>query len=229
MKKVRPELQVVIDRQKAADFGVKAGDVAQALNVFAAGQRISTFSEGTEQYDVVVQADEPFRRDRSNLQYFTVNSASGVPINLEQLVKIEEGMSPASISRLNRQRQVTISASLPPNTSESDALKKLESYAAQLNLPPEYRTGVTGQSKELNRAYDAFLYAFLLSFVFMYLILAAQFESFIHPVTILSDIAAFSSVRAAFNRDCRTDFEYIFRAWNFTFVRNRQEKRDLAD
>ena len=179
-----PELQVVIDRQKAADFGVKAGDIAQALNIFAAGQQTSTFSEGTEQYDVIVQADEPFRRDRSNLQYFTVPSAGGIPIGLEKLVKIEESTGPASISRLNRQRQVTISASLPPNTSESDALKKLESYAAQLNLPPEYRTGVTGQSKELNRAYDAFLYAFMLSFVFMYLILAAQFESFIHPVTI---------------------------------------------
>ena len=180
-----PELQVVIDRQKAADFGVKAGDVAQALNIFAAGQRISTFSEGTDQYDVVVQADEPFRRDRSNLQYFTVNSASGIPISLEKLVNIKEGTSPSSISRLNRQRQITISAGLPPNTSESDALKKLEGYAAELNLPAEYLTGVTGQSKELNRAYDAFLYAFLLSFVFMYLILAAQFESFIHPVTIL--------------------------------------------
>ncbi len=180
-----PELQVVIDRQKAADLGVKAGDVAQALNIFTAGQQISTFSEGTDQYDVVVQADEPFRRDRSNLRYFTVNSASGVPISMEKLVTIKEGTSPSSISRLNRQRQVTISAGLPPNTSESDALAKLETYASQLNLPPEYQTGVTGTSKELNRAYNAFLYAFLLSFVFMYLILAAQFESFIHPITIL--------------------------------------------
>ncbi|CAN5359612.1 N/A [soil metagenome] len=180
-----PELQVVIDRQKAADLGVKAGDVAQALNIFSAGQQISTFSEGTEQYDVVVQADEPFRRDRNNLRYFTLNSASGIPITLDKFVTIKEGTSPSSISRLNRQRQVTISAGLPPNSSESDALAKLETYAAQLNLPPEYRTGVTGTSKELNRAYNAFLYAFLLSFVFMYLILAAQFESFIHPVTIL--------------------------------------------
>ena len=180
-----PELQVIIDRQKAADLGVKAGDIAQALNIFAAGQRITTFSEGTEQYDVVVQADEPFRRDRSNLRYFTLNSASGIPVSLERLVKIKDGTSPSSINRLNRQRQVTISAGLPPNTSESDALAKLQTYAAQLNLPPEYLTGVTGQSKELNRAYSAFLYAFLLSFVFMYLILAAQFESFIHPITIL--------------------------------------------
>ena len=77
------------------------------------------------------------------------------------------------------------SAGLNPNTSESDALAKVQAYAAELNMGPEYLTGVTGQSKELTRAYDAFLYAFLLSFVFMYLILAAQFESFIHPVTIL--------------------------------------------
>ena len=94
-------------------------------------------------------------------------------------------MSPSSISRLNRQRQITVSAGLPPNTSESDALAKLEGYVKELNLPTEYTTGVTGQSKELQRAYQSFLYAFLLSFVFMYLILAAQFESFIHPITIL--------------------------------------------
>ncbi|MGI8789183.1 MAG: efflux RND transporter permease subunit [Pyrinomonadaceae bacterium] len=180
-----PEIRVVIDRQKAADLGVKAGDVAQALNTFAAGQRVSTFTEGTKQYDVVVQAEEEFRRDRSDLQYYTVASASGNPVGLEKLVKVEEGTSPSSISRLNRQRQITITAGLPPNTSESDALKKLQGYAAQLNLPAEYTTGVTGTSKELNRAYNSFLYAFLLSFVFMYLILAAQFESFIHPVTIL--------------------------------------------
>jgi len=89
------------------------------------------------------------------------------------------------INRLNRQRQVSITASLPPNASEADALAKLEKYVADLKMPPEYSTGVQGQSKELNRAYTSFLLAFLLSFVFMYLILAAQFESFIHPVTIL--------------------------------------------
>jgi hydrophobic/amphiphilic exporter-1 (mainly G- bacteria), HAE1 family len=180
-----PEIRIEIDRTKAADLGVRAGDVAQALNILAAGQRISTFNQNNEQYDVIVQADEQFRRDRNNLQYFTVASTSGTPVGLEKLVRLEEGVSPASISRLNRQRQVSISAALPPNSSESDALAKLETYVKELNLPAEYRTGVTGQSKELQRAYDSFMLAFLLSFVFMYLILAAQFESFIHPVTIL--------------------------------------------
>ena len=180
-----PELKIVIDRTKAADLGVNAGEVAQALNTFSAGQIVSTFSQNNEQYDVVVQAEEQFRRDRSNLENYTVASANGGTISLDRLVKIEEGFSPSSISRLNRQRQVTVSAGLPPNSSESDALAKLQGYASNLNMGPEYVTGVTGTSKELNRAYESFLYAFLLSFVFMYLILAAQFESFIHPVTIL--------------------------------------------
>jgi hydrophobic/amphiphilic exporter-1 (mainly G- bacteria), HAE1 family len=180
-----PEIQVQIDRDKAADLGVKAGDVATALNTFAAGQRVTTFSQNNKQYDVVLQADETYRRDRNNLQYFTVASANGGTVGLDRLVKLEDGLSPASISRLNRQRQVTISASLPPNASESDASAKLATYVKELNLPSEYTAGVTGQSKELQRAYNSFLYAFLLSFVFMYLILAAQFESFIHPITIL--------------------------------------------
>jgi HAE1 family hydrophobic/amphiphilic exporter-1 len=180
-----PEVRVLIDRVKAADLGVEAGDVAQAVNVLSAGQRVTTFSEGSDQYDVLVQADEQFRRTRDSLQYFTVASSKGGTVGLEKLVRLEEGLSPASINRLNRQRQVTISASLPPNASEADALAKLEQHAASLNMPHEYRTGVTGQSKELQRAYESFMLAFLLSFVFMYLILAAQFESFIHPITIL--------------------------------------------
>ena len=180
-----PEIRVVIDRTKAADLGVRAGDVAQALNILSAGQIVSTYNEGSEQFDVIVRAEEAYRRDRSNFKYFTVASSNGGTVDLERVVEISEGVAPSSINRLNRQRQVTISAGLPPNTSESDALTKLENYAAELKMPPEYLTGVTGQSKELQKAYESFLYAFLLSFVFMYLILAAQFESFIHPVTIL--------------------------------------------
>jgi HAE1 family hydrophobic/amphiphilic exporter-1 len=180
-----PEIRVTIDRTKAADLGVRAGDVATALNVMSAGQIVSAFSEGSQQLDVVVRAEEQYRRDRSNFKYFTVASSNGGTVDLERVVKIMEGTAPSSINRLNRQRQVTVSAGLPPNSSESDAVAQLETFAKELNMAPEYITGVTGQSKELQKAYDAFLYAFLLSFVFMYLILAAQFESFIHPVTIL--------------------------------------------
>lgn len=180
-----PEIRVVIDRTKAADLGVRAGDVAQALNIMSAGQIVSTYSEGSEQYDVVVQADEPYRRDRSNFNLFSVSSSNGGTVGLDRVVKLEEALAPSSINRLNRLRQVTVSAGLPPNSSEADALSKIQAYAAELQMPPEYITGVTGQSKELERAYESFMYAFLLSFVFMYLVLAAQFESFVHPITIL--------------------------------------------
>ncbi len=180
-----PEVRVTIDRTKAADLGVRAGDVAQALNILSAGQITSTYSENSKQYDVVVRAEEAYRRDRSNFKYFTVASSNGGTVDLERVIKINEATSPSSINRLNRQRQVTVSAGLPPNAAESDAVAKMEKIAAELKMPAEYVVGVTGQSKELQKAYEAFLYAFLLSFVFMYLILAAQFESFIHPVTIL--------------------------------------------
>jgi HAE1 family hydrophobic/amphiphilic exporter-1 len=180
-----PEVRIIIDRQRAADLNVKAGDVAQALSILAAGQRVTTFSEGSDQYDVVVRAGEEFRRTRENLSNFTVTSASGGTVGLEKLVHLEEGESPASIDRLNRQRQVSVSASLAPGGSESDGLVAVQNYAKELNMEAGYRTGVTGQSKELQRANTSFMVAFALSFVFMYLILAAQFESFIHPVTIL--------------------------------------------
>jgi len=180
-----PEVRFVIDRVRAADLGVDAGNIARALNIAAAGQRVSTFSEGTKQYDVMVQADEQFRRTRENLRLFTVSSSKGEPVPLDRLVTAEESLSPSSIQRLNRQRVVTISSGLPPNASESDALAHLKELVKSLNMPPEYASGVTGQSKELERAYSSFMLAFLLSFVFMYLVLAAQFESFIHPITIL--------------------------------------------
>jgi HAE1 family hydrophobic/amphiphilic exporter-1 len=134
---------------------------------------------------VVVRAAEEFRRTRDSLKNFTVASSLGGTVSLEQLVRLEEGESPASIDRLNRQRAVTVSASLAPNGSESDALVAIQRYANELHMDAGYQTGVTGQSKELQRANRSFMVAFLLSFVFMYLILAAQFESFLHPVTIL--------------------------------------------
>ncbi len=124
---------------------------------------------------------------RENLQYFTVHRRKAArSTSRRRRHDQREARSPSSISRLNRQRGVTISSSLPPNASEADALAKLQAVCRG----PQSAAGILdaalqGQSKELQRAYNAFLLAFLLSFVFMYLILAAQFESFIHPVTIL--------------------------------------------
>ena len=180
-----PEVRFRIDRERAADLGVRAGDVSQALSLLVAGQQISTFNDGTDQYDVLLRADESFRRERRDLPDLLVQSANGGAVNLKSLVKMEEGTSPQSIERLDRERQVTIRAGIAPGGSESEAIAALARATESIGMEGGYRSGLTGQSKELQNANRAFLLAFVLSFVFMYLILAAQFESFIHPVTIL--------------------------------------------
>ncbi|PYS91824.1 MAG: AcrB/AcrD/AcrF family protein [Acidobacteria bacterium] len=180
-----PETRVYIDRQRAADLGVRAGDVAQTLSTMVAGSKVTTYSEGSDQYDVVLMASEPFRENTDLLSQLTVPSSKGGTIELAKVVRLEDATAPSSIDRINRQRQVTITASVAPSGSEAEALKALQTAAAQLGMEQGYTTGVTGQSKQLGQANYYFMLAFILSFIFMYLVLAAQFESFIHPVTIL--------------------------------------------
>jgi hydrophobic/amphiphilic exporter-1 (mainly G- bacteria), HAE1 family len=180
-----PEARIIIDRQRAADLGVRAGDIAQVLSTMVAGQRVSTYSEGSDQYDVMLMAENQYRQNTDLLEQLSVPSASGAPVELSKVVRLEEGTSPTSIDRINRQRQVTITASVSPNGSETEALAALQQAAAAVGMESGYTTGVTGQSKQLGQANYYFMLAFILSFIFMYLVLAAQFESFIHPVTIL--------------------------------------------
>jgi HAE1 family hydrophobic/amphiphilic exporter-1 len=180
-----PEARVIIDRQRAADLGVKAGDIAQVMSTMVAGQRVSTYSEGSDQYDVMLMAENQYRQNKDLLSQLSVPSSRGGTVELSKVVRLEEGTSPTSIDRINRQRQVTISASVSPNGSESEALNALQAAARDIGMESGYTTGVTGQSKQLGQANYYFMLAFILSFIFMYLVLAAQFESFVHPVTIL--------------------------------------------
>src|SRR2546423_3103417 len=180
-----PEARVIIDRQRAADLGVKAGDIAQVLNTMVAGSKVTTFSEGSDQYDVVLMAEDQYRQNTGLLNQLAVPSSNGGTIELSKVVHLGEGTSPTSIDRINRQRQVTITAKVNPSGSETEALKALQTAATQVGMDAGYTTGVTGQSKQLGQANYYFMLAFLLSFIFMYLVLAAQFESFILPVTIL--------------------------------------------
>jgi len=106
-------------------------------------------------------------------------------VSLDNLVKVEEGTGPAAIDRLNRRRQVTILGNVRPGGSQAAVIQKMDQFAKEINIAPGYSTGLAGRSKELGRAGYYFALAFILSFVFMYMVLAAQFESFIHPITIL--------------------------------------------
>ncbi|HYX40297.1 MAG TPA: efflux RND transporter permease subunit, partial [Pyrinomonadaceae bacterium] len=181
----KPEYRVEIDRPRAADLGVKVGDIAQGLNVLIAGQKVSTFNEGTDQYNVRVRAMGAARASQENLSRLFATSSKVGWVSLDNLVKIEEGTGPSAIDRLNRQRQVTITANVKPGGSQAAVIAALNDYVKTLNIEPGYSTGLAGRSKELGRSGYYFLLAFALSFVFMYMVLAAQFESFIHPVTIL--------------------------------------------
>ena len=181
----KPEVRLTIDRVRAADLGVRVGDVSQALNTLVAGQDATSFNEGTDQYEVHVRAIKTFRSDVEGLQQLIVPSTKVGWVTLDRLVKVSEGTGPSSIERTNRQRQVTLLANTKPGGSAASITSAIDDYVKQLQLPSGYHTGYVGQSKEMGKAGFYFLLAFMLSFVFMYIVLAAQFESFVHPVTIL--------------------------------------------
>ena len=181
----KPELSVHIDRLKAADLGVPLSDAADALRLLVGGDQVTTYNEGGEQYEVHIRAAQGNRSTASAIGRLTVPSAAVGSVPLENIASFSPGTAPAEIHRLNRQRQVTLYAGLLPGTSQTPAMEAIQSAADALNMGPGYSTRFAGRSKELGRAAQNFLIAFLLSLIFMYLILAAQFESWLHPVTIL--------------------------------------------
>jgi len=181
----KPEIQLEIDRDTAADLGVRVGDISQALNVLVAGQEATTFNAGNDQYAVRVRAINTFRTDEEGLKRMIVPSSKLGQVTLDRVVKTKSGTGPSAVDRTNRQRQVTLLANTKPGGSAANITAGIDAYVKELNLPAGYRAGYVGQSKEMGKAGFYFLLAFGLSFIFMYIVLAAQFESFIHPITIL--------------------------------------------
>jgi len=181
----KPEMSVRLDRPKASDLGVQVSDAAEALRLLVGGDSVTTYNEGGEQYEVHLRAEEQDRGSEAAIARLTVPSSRLGSVALENIASFAHGEAPADIRRLNRLRQVTVGANMLPGTSQSAAQVELAAAATQLGLGSEYRTGFAGRSRELNRTASAFLQALALSLIFMYLVLAAQFESWLHPVTIL--------------------------------------------
>jgi HAE1 family hydrophobic/amphiphilic exporter-1 len=185
----RPEYVVRIDRARAADLGVSALDVANSLRMLIGGVEVSTYSEGGEQYEVHVRATESARVDPASISQITVPAQGGrSTVRLADIVRIDEQSGPAAIYRLSRQRQVTLYCNVLPGASEAEITQKLDAARDRLQLPAGYSAAITGRAKELKRTLSAFLLAIALSFIFMYLVLAAQFESWLHPVTVLASL-----------------------------------------
>lgn len=181
----KPEITASVDRSKAGQLGVNIADLSTTLRLLVGGLDVSTYDEAGEQYDIHLRAEAGYRNNRESMAQLSVPSASGVPVALDNVLKLEQTSGPSQIDRLNRRRQVTISANNAPDVGESKIVDAIDAIVKKQNLPADYSSGVAGRSKEMARTGKAFGMAFLMAFVFMYLILAAQFESWIHPLTIL--------------------------------------------
>ena len=147
-----PELRIDIDRRRAADLGVRVQDVSQTVNALIAGQDVTTFNAASDQYEVVLKAQDSYRRTPDSIAAATVRTASGELVQLRNLVTFNEGSGPAQIERLNRQRQITVSANPTPGISQAEGQRALEQAFASLDMEPGYNLVTSGQSRELSRA-----------------------------------------------------------------------------
>jgi HAE1 family hydrophobic/amphiphilic exporter-1 len=180
-----PELRTTVDRKKASGFGIQIADIADTLQTFVGGEPISKYKEEDEEYDVWLRAVKKKRNDPQAVMNLTVPGKDGQLVRIANLVELREDLGPSEIDRYNRQRKVTIVANLLPTLPLGEAVEKIQGFIAELDLPPNYIADFTGRAKVLAETGANFLYAFGLSFIFMYMVLAAQFESFLHPITIM--------------------------------------------
>jgi len=181
----KPELSIRVDRPKAADLGVQISDAAEALRLLVGGDQVTTFNDAGEQYEVHLRARAENRSTQEAIAALTVPSSKLGSVSLENVADFEPGSSPTDINRQARQRQVTVFCNLLPTASQAAVQTAMLAEFNKLNSGGEYHGVLAGRSRELGRAAQNFVTAFVLSLVFMYLILAAQFESWLHPITIL--------------------------------------------
>ena len=184
----KPELRVAIDREKASQFGLQIQDIADTLRTLVGGEIVGTFRENDDLYDVWLRADARDRTTQEALEDVTLRLTSGTNAGLVQLVnfvQFREARGPNQIDRFQRQRKVTIVANLTSDKALGDAIQDVQASVKQMDLPAGYGAIFTGRAKTLQETFQNFVLAFGLAMIFMYMILAAQFESFVHPVSIL--------------------------------------------
>jgi HAE1 family hydrophobic/amphiphilic exporter-1 len=181
-----PELQVKIDRQRASDLGVRAADVASAVRLMISGEdQISAYKEGDEQYQVTMQLLPEQQRDREMLSRLMIPSAKVGQVRLDNIATIEHGLGPSRIERFNRQFQVSVNANNAPDFALDAAARTVGDEIKKVGMPAGYTYRFIGTVKILDETTTNLIIAFLLASIFMYMVLAAQFESFLHPFTIM--------------------------------------------
>jgi HAE1 family hydrophobic/amphiphilic exporter-1 len=182
-----PELRVAVDRQRAADLGVRISDLARALRLMVSGEdEISSYREKGERYPVTIRVREDQRSDMRAIGGMMVPSTRGEPVRVDNVATIERGFGPTIIQRFNRQFSMAIFADIKPGQPLDQTLASIGKQARALNLPPGYSFKFSGQSKLLDETTNNMILALALASVFIYIVLAMQFESFVQPLVIMT-------------------------------------------
>ena len=181
-----PEVQVVVDRPRAADLGVRMATVGNTLRLMVAGDdEISTYREAGEQYPVKMRVVESQRRDIDAVGKLTVQSMTGNPVRIDNIAHLRRGFGPTRITRTNRQFSISFSGDVAPGHALDEASNDVRALVADLHMPPGYTARFQGQTRNLDETTDNLLMAIALASIFVYMVLAAQFESFIQPIVIM--------------------------------------------
>ncbi len=181
----QPELRINIDRTRAADLGVTIDSLASSMRLLVGGEEVSKYKEGDDQYVVRLRLDEPFRNSSAGINQLLIPSSTQGTVRVSDVAALKLEPGPASIDRYNRQRQVTLTANLD-NLPLGEAITAARAKIDELNLKPGYQAVFGSSARTLGEASNDFVIAILLAVAFIYMVLASQFNSFIHPLTIMT-------------------------------------------
>jgi len=183
----KPEVRMEVDRERAADAGVNVDAIARTVETLLGGRTVTRYKRGGEQFDVVVQTDNAQRSAPDDIDRLFVRGRGDVMVPLGSLVTIREVVVPRELNHFAQRRSASITANLAPSLALGEALAIMDGIAAEI-LPPGYTTDLNGQSREFKSASGSLALVFVLSLLFIYLVLAAQFESFVDPLIILLSV-----------------------------------------
>jgi hydrophobic/amphiphilic exporter-1 (mainly G- bacteria), HAE1 family len=180
----KPEISVIIDRERAADLGVSARDLGSTIRALVGGQEVTSFKEGGESYDVRMRLVASDRTGRDAAYSLPVRGRNGL-VELRSLVDVHDGTGPVQIDRQARQRQITVFANLEKNKPLGEAVGDIEQIVGNMELPAGVKTAFTGEADMMAETFANILFSMMLAIILIYMILAAQFESLIHPFTVM--------------------------------------------
>jgi multidrug efflux pump len=180
----KPELTIAYERDRAEDLGVPIQDISGTLQTMLGGQRISTFTRENKQYYVMAQLAPGDRATPSDMTGLYVRGREGQLVQLSAVARIEEGVGPRSLNHFSRVRSATLTGNLAPGFTLGEALDSLYAASAEV-LPPGSSIALAGESRELEESGNALYFAFLLALIVVFMVLAAQFESLVHPFTVI--------------------------------------------